>query len=367
MAGGHNYLVCRQQANSVSKSVLNELIKSIDRLGVRELWDIVPSQSVMTCANGYQILFSGLDDVEKIKSITPRLGVITDIWIEEATETGPDDIKQLRKRLRGRAAYAGQTIRKRIILTFNPIFKTHWIYRDFFMPVDWTDDQASYIDDDIRILKTTHIDNQFLDDDDHRSLENESDPYWHAVYTLGNWGTLGDAILRNWRAEDLSGFAGHNFRNGLDFGYSSDPAAFVRVHYDQRNKRIYVIAGWSDTGMTNPAIADRLKPYINSEVVFCDSAEPKSIQELKDNGIDARPVKKGANSILYSIQWLQQHEIIVDAKIQGMINELSTWQWKKDKNGESLPIPVDKNNHYIDALRYAMEIEYVGVGGLDLS
>ena len=198
MAGGHNYLCCRQMGNSLTKSVFNELEKAINKMGVRGLFDIVPSQGHISCINGYQILFSGLDDVEKVKSITPKKGVITDIWIEEATETARDSVKQLRKRLRGLAVYEGKRIRKRVILTFNPIYRTHWIVQEYFVPNGWKDDQTSFENDKIRILKTTHVDNYFLDPEDHEELENESDPYWHNVYTLGNWGLLGDSILTNW-------------------------------------------------------------------------------------------------------------------------------------------------------------------------
>ena len=364
MQGGHNYLICRKNANSISKSIFNEIQKAIFRLGVPKLFDIVPSRSTITCKNGYQILFAGLDDVEKVKSITPQKGVITDIMVEEATETAHEDIKQLEKRLRGLAQYKGQEIPKRLILLFNPIYQTHWIYQTYFASNSWADDQTKYLDDNLSILKTTHKDNDFLTQADHDRLENEADPYWHNVYTLGNWGVLGDAILTRWRSEDLSDISQFtNVRNGLDFGYSSDPNAFTRCHYDSARQQIFVFDGWHQNKMTNPMIAERIKPVIGSEALFCDSAEPKSIQELRDAGLDARSVKKGPDSLLYSIKWLQKHEIIVDERLQGLINELNTWQWRKDKDGNSLPIPEDKNNHYIDSIRYALEVEYTGFFG----
>jgi phage terminase large subunit len=307
-----------------------------------------------------------MDDPEKVKSITPKRGVITDIWYEEATEGQYEDIKQLQKRLRGLAVYQGRQIPKRIVLSFNPIYQTHWIYTNYFKPIPWGDDQKFHEADHIRILKTTHTDNKFLTDQDRRLLEDETDKYWHNVYTLGNWGVLGDAILTNWRTADLSDTSQFtNVRNGLDFGYSADPNAFTRCHYDGQGKKIYVFSGWHQNKMTNPMIADRIKPEIGAEALFCDSSEPKSIQELRDAGLDARPVKKGPDSLLYSIKWLQKHEIIVDERLQGLVNELNTWQWKKDKDGNSLPIPEDKNNHYIDSIRYALEVEHAGFfGGL---
>ncbi|WP_289020392.1 PBSX family phage terminase large subunit [Desulfobacter postgatei] len=360
-AGGHNYLVVRNVGNTLRTSVFNEVKKAIGDYDLSDCFKVNKSDMVITCTlNGYQAIFKGMDDEEKIKSITPEKGVITDIWVEEATECRYEAIKQLNKRLRGRSK-----VGKRLILSFNPIYKTHWIFTEYFAPIGWTDDQKNYLDDHLSILKTTYADNEWLELDDIYELENENNEYYRNVYTYGKWGVLGDVIITNWRTEDLSGMLSEftRVRNGLDFGYSSDPNAFTRNHYDPVNKRIYVFSGWHQTKMTNPMIADRIKPEIGQEALFCDSAEPKSIQELKDHGIDARAVKKGPDSLLYSIKWLQRHEIIVDKRLQGMINELTTWQWKKDKDGVSLPIPVDKDNHYIDSTRYALEIEYSGFFG----
>jgi phage terminase large subunit len=369
MQGGHNYLICRKNANSIAKSIFNEIHKAIFRLRVPHLFDIVPSRSEITCKNGYQIVFAGLDDVEKVKSITPKKGVITDIIVEEATETAKGDIKQLEKRLRGLAQYKGKEIPKRLILLFNPILKTHWIYLEYFKPNNWRDNQETFENDVIRILKTTHIHNMFLTQADHDRLENEPDLYWRNVYTYGNWGVLGDTILTNWRTEDLSRRINEftNIRNGLDFGYADDPNAYVKIHFDAMRKQIFIFRAWHQGGMTNPQIAAKLKPDVGDEPIFCDSAEPKSIKELNDDGIDARAVKKGPDSVLFSIKWLQQYEIIVDEMLQGVVNELGTWAWKKDKYGVSLPIPEDKNDHYIAATRYALEIEYMGMKGMDLS
>lgn len=367
LSGGHNYLCIRRVGNTVTKSVVNELQKAIFDLGVAGLFNMVPSQGHITCVNGYQILFSGMDDPEKIKSITPRKGVVTDIWYEEATEAAADDIKQLRKRLRGHAKYQGQEITKRIILSFNPIYRTHWIVSEYFTPVGWQDEQTEYHDDDISILKTIHKDNKFLTKQDRKALEDEEDPYWYDVYTLGNWGILGDSILMNWRTADLSGMIDQfdSIRNGLDFGYSQDPASFIRMHYDSKRKKIYVFQGWEQRNLTNPEAAERLKSDIGDEPIFCDSAEPKSIQELKENGINAVATRKGKDSILHGLQWLQQHEIIVDSSLQHIVNELTIYAWKKDKDGNSLPIPEDKNNHAIDAMRYGLEVEFAGFfGGL---
>ena len=125
---GRNTLVVRQVARTLRTSCWNEIVKAIHRLGLESLFQISKTESVITArCNGAQLLFAGLDDVEKIKSITPARGPLTDIWIEEATECAREDFKQLDKRLRGQSAH-----RKRLTLSFNPITQTHWIYREFF-------------------------------------------------------------------------------------------------------------------------------------------------------------------------------------------------------------------------------------------
>ena len=367
LSGGHNYLSLRKIGSTVTKSIFNEIEKAISSLECQKLFNIVPSQGHITCLNGFQFLFAGLDDPEKVKSITPKRGVITDVIFEEATEATPEDIKQLRKRLRGLSIYKGKQVIKRIIFAFNPIYKTHWLYTEYFQPHNWTDDKEFYEDDYLRILKTTYKDNKFLTGQDIRLLESETDPYWYQVYTLGNFGILGDAIFQNWRIEDLSDHSQFtNIRYGLDFGYSADPASYTQSHIDHRYKKIYIFDGFEGTKLTNPELATRLTSYVGANALFCDSAEPKSIKELQDNDINAKAVKKGKDSVLHGIQWLQQFEIIIDSKLQHIINEFNTYQWKQDKDGNSLPIPSGAD-HAIDSLRYATEIETIGIKGLDLS
>jgi len=361
MRGGHNYLCIRKRSNSITKSVANELTKAITAMGARGLFHIV--QGLITCINGYQILFSGMDDPEKIKSITPAKGVITDVWYEEATEAAPDDIKQLRKRLRGFAKYLGQEVKKRITLTFNPIYRTHWLYVKYFGANNWADDQKFHEDKKLRILKTTYKDNRFLTEQDKEELEDEDNEYWYEVYTLGNWGVLGDSILTNWESKDLTELIPtfDRIRNGLDFGYSGHPNSFVRLHIDMKKKIIYVFKGWEEKGLTNTKIATELKKSgVGDEIVFCDSAEPKSIQELVDDGINARGAKKGPDSVLNGLKWLKGFLIIVHHTLQHIINELTIYSWKKDKFGDSLPIPEDKNDHSIDAIRYGTESDHGG-------
>lgn len=230
LKGDRNYLVVRNVGRTSRTSTFNEIRKIIIGWKLEDYFKVNKADMVITCINGSQILFQGLDDVEKIKSITPEKGVITDILVEEATETAENDIKQLEKRLRGKSK-----VKKRITLIFNPILKTHWIFKKYFSG-RFFDNDTSYNDGDISILKTTYKDNRFLEQDDIDALENETDEYFRDVYTLGKWGTLGDVIFKNWKVEDLKDRINQfdNIRNGLDFGYSSHPMAYNRCHYDTK-------------------------------------------------------------------------------------------------------------------------------------
>ena len=348
---GHNTLVLRNVARTIRGSCWNEVVKAITTSGALKYFSISKTEMLITCTlNGCQILFTGLDDVEKVKSLTPAKGVLTDIWIEEATEIARDDYKQLEKRLRGESRHS-----KRITLSFNPIFREHWLFTEFFG--HWVDGAKEYKGDGLSILKTTYRDNRFLTEDDIKALEDKTDPYYKAVYSEGNWGTLGDVIFRNWRSEDLSDFNTDKPLFGLDFGFSSDPAAGVKVHYDRAQKKIYILDELHEKGMTNSQLAESLKPWVGGHYITCDSSEPKSIKELQNLGIRAIGAKKGQDSVMHGIQWLQGHELIVDVKCQHTRNELQLYQWRKDKDGQSMRVPEDRNNHLIDALRYCLEHE----------
>lgn len=349
---GRNYLIVRNVAQTIRKSVYNEIVKTINNMGLTHKFKISRSELIITCKdNNKQIMFAGLDDVEKLKSITPINGVITDIWIEEATETDEASYRQLTKRLRGIS-----DVPKRITLSFNPILQTHWIYREFFGR--WDDTKDIYNDGHLLIVKSTYKDNHFLTEDDIYALEHEADRYFYEVYTLGNWGVLGQVIFKNWITKDLSAIRNSfdKIYNGMDFGYSNDPNALVRVHVDNTKKEIYVF----DELYQNKMLLDEMIAAVKSKIpenqyVTCDSSDEMLIDEMCRHGIKALPAIKGPDSIMAGILWLQGYKIIVDVKCQHFKNEIQTYHWQEDKYGNVLNKPVDKDNHLMDALRYATE------------
>lgn len=360
MTGKRNYLIVRKTARTLRNSSFNEIRKCIVRMDLEKEFSINKTEMAITHkASGCQVLFAGLDDVEKVKSITPQTGVLTDVIVEEATETDYSDFKQLQKRLRG----GDESIIKRITLIFNPILQDHWIYEEFFLG-KWDDEKTYYGDEKQLILKTTYKDNRWLTEDDRRKLENEIDRYYYEVYTLGNWGVLGNLIFTNWETRDLTELrkTWAKFHNGLDFGFFPDPTAFVRVGFSRAKKEVYIFQEFGGTNYTNDMIAEELKPIIGRELVTCDSAEPKSIQELNNFGIQAIGARKGPGSVEFGIKWLQKMKIYIDPSCVETINEIRKFKYQEDRNGNVLPKPVDRDNHYCsDALRYALEAEMVEV------
>lgn len=369
LKGGHNFLICRQTKNSLRGSVIVEVTKVIEAWGLSALFTINKTDGTVTCRNGYQAAFAGLDDVEKLKSIAFKKGALTDIVIEEATEIERTTAKQLLKRQRGKV---DDGVKKSLTFLFNPILQSHWIYLDYFSQIGWADDQKEYKSPRLSILKTTYKDNKFLEQEDIDDLESETDTYYYNVYTLGNWGILGNVIFTKWRVEDLSEkhdqFTNH--RDGGDFGFSSDPAAMWISHYDRKKKEIYIYDEIYKHGLTNDLLADEVKARTGhwtedpetkerkcagTRPSTWDSAEPKSIAELRNYGVDARPAKKGKDSVLFGIQWLQQQTIIIHSGCVNAQREISTAHWKEDKNGNVLPIPNDTDDHLIAAARYAHE------------
>jgi phage terminase large subunit len=358
---GCNYLCCRNVGSTIKRSVFNEVNKSISNMGLREHFSVNKSDMIITCKlNNRQILFCGLDDPEKVKSITPIEGVLERIFIEEATEIRREAYLQLKKRLRGRSEHS-----KHIIMAFNPILKSHWIYKEFFG--GWQDDKTIYEDEKTLIVKTTYKDNIFLTEDDRKLLEDETDPYFYNVYTLGNWGVLGNVIFKNWRVEDLSDRIPQfdNLYLGLDVGYTN-PNAFIKVHFDKENKKIYIIDEYYRAGMQDEDLYYTATEFCGNQYLMVDNAANKTIQYLASKGVLAVATNKGGDSVNRGIRFLWGFEIIIDVRCQNFKNEIEQYHWQEDKNGVVLEKPVKQNDHLMDALRYALEnemLEYEATAG----
>ena len=348
---GRNTLVAKKTSTSLKATCFNEIVEKISEFKLRDYFRVNLSDYTITCTlNQKQIIFKGLDDPEKVKSIKPIKGVITDVWIEEATQVSYDDYKQLDKRLRGVSKFV-----KRITMTFNPILKTHWIYKQFFEGV-WQDDKNYIENDTASIFKTTYRNNKFLPPDDIRRLESETDPYYRSVYLDGNWGVLTSAVFNNYSVQDFDTNSFDVYRYGLDWGFAEDPFAVIKVALDLPRRKIYICDEVYEKHLTNDKAIPIVKALVDSGVVWCDSAEPKSITEFRSKGINARAVKKGAGSIEQGINYIKRFEVIIHTNCPNTLAEFNAYRYKEDRStGEVLPEVVDKDNHLIDALRYALE------------
>ena len=349
--GERNYLVVRNTGRTNRTTTYNEINTVINEWDMSKLFKINKSEMTITCQTKRkrQAFFIGLDDVEKVKGIKPdNDGVITDIWIEEATETNENDCNQLRKRLRGISK-----VPKRITYSFNPIMRTHWIFKRFFKNMHENDKE--YREPGLSIMRTTYKDNCYLAPDDIYDLENETNEYYRDVYTLGKWGVLGHLIFTNWRVENLAGLknAFGTYYNGLDFGYTNDPTACGRCAI--KGKKLYITHELLyDYGLTNDKIAERIKPFVGKETIRCDPSSPKDIAELRGYGLQTMSARGGPGSVNHGIQYIQQYEMIIDRECQNAINEIQSYQWEENKDGQVMNTPVDRDNHFIDQLRYGL-------------
>lgn len=342
--GNYSYLIVRKTSKSIRNSVFRLLTEMISEANLASYFKINKTEMTIHCVTGSGLITSGLDDVEKLKSVAN----INRVWVEEASEISETDFNQLDLRLRGQSKVGYQ-----LTLTFNPISETHWLKKSFF-------DVGR---PDSFVLKTTYKDNKFLDDKYISTLiELEKQDYqYFRIYALGEWGSIGNIIYSNWEKQDLSDVKDtfDNTFNGLDFGFADDPTAFVRLHLDTKRKIVYIFDEFALRGLFIDDIAKELQSRISSEYITCDSAEPRSVQDLKRNGVKALAAKKGPGSIEHGIKWLQGHKIVVDASCTETIKELSTYKYKEDKDGNVIAKPVDQNNHILDALRYGLESEMV--------
>lgn len=338
----YSYLVIRKTSRSIKHSVFQLLKDIIMQNDLSKYFNINKSDMTIQCANGSKLITSGLDDAEKLKSIAG----VNRIWVEEANEITEQDFNQLDLRLRGK-----NDIGYQMTLTFNPVSELHWLKKVFF-------DVGT---EDSFILKTTYKDNHHLDDKYVDTLERlkEQDFQYYKIYALGEWGSIGNLVFTNWAKEEFDLSICDNIFNGIDFGFADDPTAFIRVHYDSKRKVIYILDEFYERGMFIDEVAGELKQIIGNEQITCDSSEPRSIADLKRNGLRATGAKKGPGSVEHGIKWLQGHKIIVNPSCINLIKELTAYKWREDKDGNIIPKPVDANNHLIDALRYALESEMV--------
>ena len=372
---GSNALVLRKTYRTLHDSCFTELKWAIHRFGVDDLWDIKESPLEMTyIPTGQKIYFRGLDDPLKITSITVEYGVLCWLWIEEAYEiTKESDFDMLNESIRGTIPDEFSGLFKQITLTLNPWNEHHWIKHRFFDEKIGTDAQGKpiyktrekKISDDGRIFAATtnYMCNEWLDAEDLQVFEDMKvqNPRRYQVAGLGNWGIVEGLIYENWEEKtfDINEIRKPDMKAvfGLDFGYTNDPSALFCGLVDQKNKTIYVFDEMYQTGLVNSAIYKNiLKMGYAKEKITADSAEPKSITELRDLGLShIHSARKGKDSINNGIQYIQNYHLIIHPQCVNFLTEISNYTWDTDKFGKKLNVPIDDFNHLMDAMRYGME------------
>lgn len=348
LASRRKILVLRKVGKTVKNSVFQLLLETLDQFKLRDRCKINKTDFSIELPNGSIFLCSGLDDPEKIKSITG----LTDAWLEEATEFTQDDFNQIDLRIRDPFAPDQQ-----LFLSFNPVSKANWCYLQFFKPNPELEEFRSRV----LVVHTNYKDNTRLPQSyvDALLLMAATNPVYYKIYALGEFGSLDKLIYNNWQSFDFnpSLIRGQPLC-GLDFGYTNDPTAFTASTLVPAENRIYVFKEWGGTGYLNDQIAAEIKKMgFAKSVIIADAAEQKSIDEIKQQGIyRIKPCVKGQGSVLQGIQKLQQYELIVHPDCIEVINELQNYAWEKDRaTNEYINKPQDKYNHYLDSLRYSLQ------------
>lgn len=348
-----NLLVVRKTYRTLKDSCYSDLKWAIHKLQVDEYWECTLNPLEITYKpTGQKILFRGLDDPLKVTSISVTTGALCWLWIEEAYEiTSEDDFNMLDESIRGQVP---EGLFKQVTLTLNPWNDKHWIKRRFF-------DSKS---ENVLAKTSNYLCNEFLDDSDKAVFEEmkKHNPRRYKVAGLGEWGAVDGLVYDNWEElnfdyRELSKKPNFVSVFGLDFGYTNDPTAFIGALVDEEHKEIYIFDEIYQKAMLNSDIYEKiLSMGYAKEKITADSAEPKSIDELKALGL--RRIKgaaKGKDSINNGIQYIQQFKIYIHPKCVNFITEIQNYMWDKDKFDNKLNKPIDDFNHLMDALRYATE------------
>ena len=328
----HHFLLLRKTLPAAKKSIVPLLESLMKQWGVFDLVERNKSDNTYTFTNGSIISVFSLDDPEKIKSIFG----IEKIFLEEANEFTVNDYRQLNLRLRG-----DKTAIYQIILAFNPVSKTSWLYNEFFLGglANTT------------LHHSTYKDNKFLDDEYIKQLEGlvHKDKQFYNIYTLGEWGSLEGLVYTNWSVIDVFPEDIKYNVYGVDFGFSA-PSAITRVGLEDTG--IYIDEVFYKTQHTNEQLIEFIKNNLSVDEIYCDSAEPARIKSMRAAGINA---KKSDKSIKVGIDFVKNYSIYVTRGSVNLITELNTYKWPDAVDGKNeKDVPVDFMNHACDSFRYPL-------------
>lgn len=358
-----NAVVIRRYFNTHRDSTFAQLKWAINRLGVKDAWKATMNPLELTyIPTGQKILFRGFDDPQSITSITVETGHLCFVWIEEAFQiTNEEEFNKLDLSIRG-ALPEGYF--KQITFTFNPWSENIWLKKRFFDAYDRGERN------NLLCLTTNYLCNEFLDSDDIAVFDDmkKNNARRYSIEGLGDWGIAEGLVFNNWEELDFDYNALKQMRDrrdqpvyqelyGLDWGYSNDPTGFSACLVSEKTKEIFIYDEIYEYRMTNMDIAQKIKEKgYDKCLIIADSAEPKSIEEVRNFGVQRiRPAKKGPDSVRAGIQKLQDYHIYIHPRCSNALVEFNNYIWDKDKDGRVLNQPIDDYNHFIDAFRYSCE------------
>jgi phage terminase large subunit len=348
-----NAVAMRKVKDTLKDSVYEQLTWAIDVLGVEEYWKASISPLSLTYTpTGQKIIFRGADKPKKIKSIKFSHGYCKFLWYEEVDEfTGMEEIRMINQSLmRGGRKFT-------VFYSYNPPKSAN----------NWVNTEVKLTRDDRLAHHSTYLTvprewlgEQFIVEAEHlKQVKPMAYEHEYLGSVTGTGGEIFDNVqTRKISDDEIEDF--YNLHRGLDFGYAIDPMAYVVMHYDTKHKRLYIFNELYKVRMSNREAYEWIRvENKDNELIYADSAEPKSISELGQYGLRISGVKKGPDSIEYGIKFLQSLESIVidDTRCPETAREFLAYELEKDANGNFKAGYPDKNNHSIDAVRYAMNVE----------
>ena len=350
-------VVFRKVASTLRDSVFSQVSFAITLLGMDALFKKTTSPMEMTYKpTGQKILFRGVDEPEKIKSIKAPFGYFGITWAEELDQYyGREEIRNvLQSTMRGKGGKFWH------FESFNPP-----ISRDNWANLDIQEELPDRI-----VVKTSYLDvpvewlsEQFIIDAE-KLKKRKPKAYLHEYMgeAVGAGGDIFDNITARTIADDeMRRFDYLKF--GLDFGFSTDPLAWVKLHYDKSKRTVYILDEIYETKMSNRAAVDRIKKkHTGSMRVIADSSEPRTINEFSNLGLLISGAKKGADSREHGYKFLQDMtEIVIDKnRTPNAYREFVSYQYPVDKHGNFISEYPKKNDHILDAVRYSLESEMIG-------
>lgn len=351
-----NAVCFRKVGNTLAESVYEQLLWAIDQLGVSHLWKPTLSPLRLTyIPTGQRIVFRGCDDPNKSKSIKIKKGYFKYIWFEERAEfdSGDDERKILQSLMRGGSRYV-------VFYTWNPPKSINsWVNQDVLVnDLDTLYDHSTYL-----TVPRDWLGDKFIEEAE-KLKKRDRMKYRHEYLgeATGTGGKVFDnVVIREITDAEISIF--DKIKQGLDFGFAADPLAFERMHYNKKQRKLYIFAELYQVSLkTSKAVEEIRKLNPDNRIITADSEEPRSIASFNELGLRVYAAKKGPGSVDFGMAFLSDDidEIIIDpVRCPNAVREFSSYELERDKNGNFKGSYPDKDNHTIDAVRYGMEDEMI--------